>query len=117
MIEAAVTSPPCLIRAGAAAAFGGGTTGPFPATSPSPGMPPKTPPWLALLVTSGGSSASLNTATSFGIARGCISFPDWINRATGLITVFTTVGGGGGGGGGGGAISKVESIAFGRASV
>src|ERR1700719_1782945 len=115
MIDAAVTLPPCLTRWGADG-FGGG--GAIAETIPCPGMPPNTPPVLpVLLITSGGSSASLNTATSFGIARGCISFPDWIKRATGLMMVLTTAGGGGGGGGGGGAMSKVESIAFGSASV
>src|ERR1700681_2917408 len=115
MIDAAVTLPPCLTRVGAVG-FGGG--GAIALTMPCPGMPPNTPPVTPeLLITSGGSSASLNTATSLGIARGCISFPDWIRRATGLIIVFTTAGGGGGGGGGGGAMSKVESIALGSASV
>src|ERR1700692_1072806 len=116
MIDAAVTLPPCFTRVGAAGFGGGGATG--PETMPCPGMPPNTPPCTPLLlITSGGSSASLNTATSLGIARGCISFPEVIKRATGLMIVFTTAGGGGGGGGGGGAISKVESIAFGSASV
>src|ERR1700680_1351468 len=115
MIAAAVTLPPCLMREGAAGLGGGGATA---LTIPCPGIPPNTPPdGPALLITSGGSSASLNTATSFGIARGCISFPDWIKRATGLTIVLMGCGGGGGGGGGGGAMSKVESIAFGSASV
>ena len=116
MIDAAVTLPPCLMRAGAVGFGGGGATGAADhALSGNAAEHAARAP--ALLITSGGSSASLNTATSFGIARGCISFPDWIKRATGLTIVFTGCGGGGGGGGGGGAISKVESIAFGSASV
>jgi hypothetical protein len=80
-------------------------------------MPPNTPPAAPLLITSGGSSASLNTATSLGIARGCISFPELDQAATGLMISFTGAGGGGGGGGGGGAMSSVDSIALGSASV
>src|SRR5580692_2604159 len=75
-MEAAVTTPPCLMRTGAVGLGAGGAGRLALAMIPCPGISEKAPLMGVLSITSGGESGALSTSAIVGIKVGGRNIPD-----------------------------------------